>query len=252
MIDLHAHIVPGVDDGARSLSDSLEMARMAAKSGVTILAATSHGEFSRKDPGEYLRLYRERLLLLRRKAREEGIPLKIVSGMEILLEERTVACAGEYRLPSLHAGRWSLVEFPFDITGRQARMLLDAMLRKGYHLILAHPERYDFVKKDPGCVREIVGDRVLLQINKGSLLRELGERSFQTADWLVSRGLADLIASDAHDPVLRTPDLGGIRDAVELRYGRQTAAKLLWRTPAKILKDADLFGFHPSTTTRIF
>ena len=108
MIDLHAHIVPGVDDGARSLSDSLEMARMAAKSGVTILAATSHGEFSRKDPGEYLRLYRERLLLLRRKVREEGIPLKIVSGMEILLEERTVACAGEYRLPSLHAGRWSL------------------------------------------------------------------------------------------------------------------------------------------------
>ena len=239
MIDLHAHIVPGVDDGACSLSDSLEMARMAAKSGVTILAATSHGEFARKDPGEYLRLYRERLLLLRRKAREEGI-------------ERTVACAGEYRLPSLHAGRWSLVEFPFDITGRQARMLLDAMLRKGYHLILAHPERYDFVKKDPGCVREIAGDRVLLQINKGSLLRELGERSFQTADWLVSRGLADLIASDAHDPVLRTPDLGGIRDAVELRYGRQTAAKLLWRTPAKILKDADLFGFHPSTTTRIF
>ena len=61
MIDLHAHIVPEVDDGARSLSDSLEMARMAAKSGVTILAATSHGEFARKDPGEYLRLYRERL-----------------------------------------------------------------------------------------------------------------------------------------------------------------------------------------------
>ena len=58
MIDLHAHIVPGVDDGARSLSDSLEMARMAAKSGVTILAATSHGEFARKDPGEYLRLSR--------------------------------------------------------------------------------------------------------------------------------------------------------------------------------------------------
>src|SRR5699024_3673595 len=71
MIDLHAHIVPGVDDGARNLSDSLEMARMAAKSGVTILAATSHGEFACKDPGEYLRLYRERLLLLRRKVREE-------------------------------------------------------------------------------------------------------------------------------------------------------------------------------------
>ena len=189
---------------------------------------------------------------MRRKVREEGIPLKIVSGMEILLEERTVACAGEYRLPSLHAGRWSLVEFPFDITGRQARMLLDAMLRKGYYLILAHPERYDFVKKDPGCVRRSQATECFCRSIRGVFCGNWGERSFQTADWLVSRGLADLIASDAHDPVLRTPDLGGIRDAVELRYGRQTAAKLLWRMPAKILKDADLFGFHPSTTTRIF
>ena len=72
MIDLHAHIVPGVDDGARSLSDSLEMARMAAKSGVTILAATSHGEFSHKDPGEYLRLYRERLLLCAGRCGRKG------------------------------------------------------------------------------------------------------------------------------------------------------------------------------------
>ena len=62
-----------------------------------------------------------------------------------------------------------------------------------------------------------------------------------TADWILSRGLAGLIASDAHDPVLRTPDLREVRELVELRYGREAALDLLWRTPARILKDRE-FG----------
>lgn len=115
------------------------------------------------------------------------------------------------------------------------------MDRQGYQVILAHPERYDFVQRDPGCLREIVGERLLLQVNKGSLLGDFGGRASWTADWILSRGLAGLIASDAHDPVLRTPDLREVRELVELRYGREAALDLLWRTPARILKDRE-FG----------
>ena len=80
MIDLHSHIVPGFDDGARSLEDALEMARMSADSGVTILAATSHGDLSQGDPGAYLRDYRKRLAMLRREIRLAGIRLKLAAG----------------------------------------------------------------------------------------------------------------------------------------------------------------------------
>ena len=108
-------------------------------------------------------------------------------------------------------------------------------------MILAHPERYDFVQRDPGCLREIVGKRLLLQVNKGSLLGDFGGRAYRTADWILGRGLAGIIASDAHDPVLRTPDLREVRELVELRYGREAALDLLWRIPARILKDRE-FG----------
>lgn len=70
---------------------------------------------------------------------------------------------------------------------------------------------------------------------------DFGGRDYRTADWILSRELAGIIASDAHDPVLRTPDLGEVRELVELRYGREAALDLLWRTPVRILKDRE-FG----------
>lgn len=237
MIDLHSHIVPGFDDGARSMEDALEMARMAADSGVTILAATSHGDFSQGDPGACLRDYRKRLAVLRREIRTAGIRLKLAGGMEILLTGETLRYAERHRLPGLRGGNWILAEFVFDIPQARARRRLEFLDRQGYQVILAHPERYDFVQRDPGCLREIAGERLLLQVNKGSLLGDFGGRAGRTADWILSRGLAGLIASDAHDPVLRTPDLREVRELVELKYGRKAALDLLWRTPARILKD---------------
>lgn len=108
MIDLHSHIVPGVDDGACSLEDALEMARMSADSGVTILAATSHGDLSQGDPGAYLRDYRKRLAMLRREIRTAGIRLKLAGGMEILLTGETLRYAERHRLPGCTAetGSW--------------------------------------------------------------------------------------------------------------------------------------------------
>ena len=241
MIDLHSHIVPGVDDGACSLEDALEMARMSADSGVTILAATSHGDLSQGDPGAYLRDYRKRLAMLRREIRTAGIRLKLAGGMEILLTGETLRYAERHRLPGLHGGNWILVEFMFEIPQARARRRLELLERQGYQVILAHPERYDFVQRDPGCLREIVGERMLLQVNKGSLLGDFGGRVYRTADWILSRGLAGLVASDAHDPVLRTPDLREVRELVELKYGWEAALDLLWRTPARILRDRE-FG----------
>ena len=170
MIDLHSHIVPGFDDGARSMEDALEMARMAADSGVTILAATSHGNLSQGDPGACLRDYRKRLAMLRREVRLAGIRLKLAGGMEILLTGETLRYAERHRLPGLRGGNWILAEFVFDIPQARARKRLEFLDRQGYQVILAHPERYDFVQRDPGCLREIVGERLLLQVNKGSLL----------------------------------------------------------------------------------
>ena len=252
MVDIHTHILPGLDDGAADIYDTIEMAELAYESGTTVIVATPHCNLPGLYANYFGREYSSTFIRTQEILKQEQPGITLMPGMEVFATEDVPRLLTEGKIFPINRTRYVLLEFDFGEDPDFASELLRQVKELRARPVVAHPERYDFVKKDPGCVREIAGDRVLLQINKGSLLRELGERSFQTADWLVSRGLADLIASDAHDPVLRTPDLGGIRDAVELRYGRQTAAKLLWRTPAKILKDADLFGFHPSTTTRIF
>ena len=157
--------------------------------------------------------------MLRREVRLAGIRLKLAGGMEILLTGETLRYAERHRLPGLRGGNWILAEFVFDIPQARARKRLEFLDRQGYQVILAHAERYDFVQRE------------------GSLLGDFGGRAGRTADWILSRGLAGLVASDAHDPVLRTPDLREVRELVELKYGREAALDLLWRTPARILKD---------------
>lgn len=253
MIDLHVHIVPDVDDGPGTMQESLEMARQAAEGGVKILAATSHLDvFRPADAAAHMRRYRKGLLALRQEVRREGLPLKIVSGMEILLNRQTLAyagrdlagqdlagqdLAGRWRLPGFRGGRRLLVEYAFDVPGERALALARSLQGLGYRLLLAHPERYDFIKADPSAAAQLHRMGVLLQINQGSLLRRFGERSFRAADWIIRAGLACAVASDAHDPVLRAPGFWEVRDLLELRFGPEAARELLSAAPARILRE---------------
>lgn len=238
MIDLHVHIVPDVDDGPGTMQESLEMARQAAEGGVKVLAATSHLDvFRPADAAAHMRRYRKGLLALRQEVRREGLPLKIVSGMEILLNRETLAYAGQWRLPGFRGGRRLLVEYAFDVPGERAFALARSLQGLGYRLLLAHPERYDFIKADPSAAAQLHRMGVLLQVNQGSLLRRFGERSFRAADWIIRAGLACAVASDAHDPVLRTPGFWEVRDLLELHFGPEAARELLSAAPARILRE---------------
>ena len=110
----------------------------------------------------------------------------------------------------------------------------------GYQIVLAHPERYDFAKRQPEALEGFWRRGVILQVNKGSILGELGRRAARTADWLLSRGMAGLVASDAHDPVLRTPDLEETARVLDIYYGSSASRILLERNPARILEGREL------------
>ena len=128
--------------------------------------------------------------------------------------------------------------FLFDTSGSLALERLKRLQRLGYQLILAHPERYEFAKRDPERLKEFYREGILLQVNRGSILGQLGRGAARTADWLLSMGLAGLVASDAHDPVLRTSDLEETARILDLYYGGNASEILLERNPAKILKSA--------------
>ena len=243
MIDLHTHILPGIDDGAVTMEDSLEMARMAVRSGTKVIAATSHGDFSRGSGGEkwktqeYLRFYGEKLSEFRKRLSEERIPLKVCGGMELLVDENLLEFAKNGKLPALNGGSWLLTELYFDISRRTAEAYLEELMRMGWKIVLAHPERYDFVRREPECLLSFYNARIFLQVNAGSLTGQFGRQAFRTADFILRESLAGAVASDAHDPVLRTPVLEETAEYLDLHYGSGAAETLLLRNPLRILRN---------------
>lgn len=235
MIDLHMHILPGLDDGARTLQDALDMARISCDSGVGAAVASSHFDADLCDPHQYLYHYSEIFTQFQRKLAQYKIPLKIFSGMELMVNDSLLRYAENHTLPGIRGGRILLVEFDFGIGRQSALNSLTQLLDMGYGLILAHPERYDFTRNRPWVLKEFSDLGILLQVNKGSLFHEFGRHAFDTAEWLLRRGMADAVGSDAHDPVLRTPDMSEVEDLLDLRYGYDASSILLEANPREIL-----------------
>lgn len=250
IIDLHSHIFPGMDDGAASMEDALEMARMAVDAGTEIIAATVHGDFSRgllRRLGwkRYMERYRSRLAEFRLELKRKQIPLEVMEGMEILVNKdlfRFIDETEEEGLPSLNGGGSILVEFEFDISGISLMDSLECLMQKKRKIVLAHPERYDCVKRDFAILYALYDKGIILQVNKGSLAGDFGQRAYRRADLMLREGIAGIVASDAHDPVLRTPELDETADLLNLYYGHDAAEILLKRNPRRVLEVTDPGG----------
>ena len=198
MIDLHAHIIPGIDDGAQSPADALEMAESAADCGVRILTATAHMNLDACDPEVHLAKYREGLSALRAGIAKAGIRLRVASGMELLVNDRLLRYAEEHPLPSLNGSGCLLAEFYFDVRYSYAVRMISALHEMGYRIVLAHPERYYCVQDTPNLVYHWMHEGVLTQINMGSFLGAFGRREERTAVALLEHGLITCLASDCH------------------------------------------------------
>ncbi|HIS26169.1 MAG TPA: hypothetical protein IAA57_04585 [Candidatus Pullilachnospira intestinigallinarum] len=237
MTDLHIHILPGLDDGADSWEDALEMAQMAVESGVEIMAATSHAnlpEGNRKQYREserYLGVLEQFQKLLAR----EKIPLRVCGGMEIFAVGDYLERLLKGELLTLNQTSYVLAEFPMDCQAAMIYRAVQQMEQAGYRPVLAHPERYLCVQQVPAHVYEWYTMGAVIQMNKGSLLGRFGERSRRTADSLLRHGLVCAAASDAHRPYIRTPRLEELWETLADRYGERTAWLLLEENPARIL-----------------
>ena len=216
MVDIHCHILPGVDDGSPSMEDSLQMARMAADSGVTDIIATPHCNL----PGDGPKNYRSAALRtgfsrLRQALEQEGIPLRIHPGAEVFCTPELPELLDRRQLQTLGGGRYLLVEFYFDESAEFMEQCFHQIRTRGLTPVAAHPERYKTVQQDPYMVRRWFERGVVIQLNKGSILGRLGRRAQDTALWLLERGLAHAAASDAHRPTVRTTHMELLRRTKE-------------------------------------
>jgi protein-tyrosine phosphatase len=241
--DLHSHILPGFDDGARDEGQFLEMATIAVAGGTSRIVATPHCdlESTQLDLDEVSTSVAEHSALLASK----GMQLELLCGAEVRINAGLFVLAedGGGSLARLGIGdvrKFLLVDLPlFDLPVPTHEALFRIQL-SGMTPILAHPERNRYLIRHPSIVREMVERGIELQVNSGSLEGIYGRHARQSALALIQEGAARLIASDAHQPNGRGPDLSGAATIVERRLGSEAAGIMFQLNPDRVIQGEDL------------
>lgn len=245
MTDIHAHVLPGVDDGARNMKTSLTMLRMAADSGVGTIVATPHCNIPGQRGGYVSEELEELFLELKARTEDEGLPIELVRGMEVYATADIADLLSEGRIWTLGSTSYFLVEFSFSEDPEFCRQILKKCREAGFRPVIAHPERYSFVREDPQIAYRWCVSGCALQINKGSLLGRFGSEVQHTAERLVRHGLAACVASDAHGASSRSAHMREISVLLAERFGEDMERLLLKENPGRILEDRELLGYTP-------
>lgn len=245
MIDIHAHILPGIDDGAKDLYDTLEMAQMAADCGVTAIVATPHCNI----PGIYKNYfgdaYLEAFYSARSAIEREGIPLKLYPGMEVFTTYDLPDLIADGKIMTLNQGHYLLMEFSFDEDPDFASAMLKKVREMEIIPVVAHVERYEFVQDDPWLIYQWRKAGYAIQVNKGSFMGRFGRRAWQTAYELLEHHLISVAASDAHSPYRRTTYLRDAYEALAEDFPKEDLDILFRKNPARICADETLDSSMP-------
>ncbi|MEX2416503.1 MAG: CpsB/CapC family capsule biosynthesis tyrosine phosphatase [Paenibacillaceae bacterium] len=211
MIDLHSHILPGIDDGARTLEDSIEMAQLAVKDGIRLLAATPHhnnGRFSNEGI-----VVKQAIDSLNQELSRQNIPLKVLPGHEIRINDLFWEECKAGNLLTLNDSRYMLIELPNQHVPRDIWDVIHELKLKGIVPIIAHPERNSDLANEMDVLMELVEAGALSQVTTHSLNGLFGSRIRHIAMKMCQRRLVHIVASDAHNADHRP---FGMREAYDL------------------------------------
>ncbi len=238
MIDIHCHIMPGVDDGADSYDEALTMAQEAFEAGTRIMAVTPHYLNASQCKHRYSKAQlAEKYRLLKEHLEREDCRLKLCLGAEHFGVTDIASYAEENKLIPLNGSHYVLIEFDFDDEPQRVEYVLSQLTEANYIPVIAHPERYYFLQEEPRMVYSYLDLGCLLQINKGSPLGRYGAAEKDLAMWLLKNRLPHAVASDCHSPFQRTPDMGELHEIISINVGDGYAHTLFEENPLKILKD---------------
>lgn len=243
MIDIHCHILYGVDDGSFSLEETVKMVKIAEQGGTRAIIATPHSNVPDLYQNHWNTEFDLKLELINKALGENGIDVKVYRGQEIFCSGRFAELLYDGELITLNNSRYPLVECDFYENSRTAYAWLSRLAANGYVPIVAHPERYEFVFEEDDAAMRLKEIGCLLQINKGSLSGAFGREAQQVAHRLLEDGMADFVASDAHSPYMRTPFLANVRDMISEEYSPDYAQLLLNENPMRVLKNKKILTY---------
>ncbi len=243
MIDVHSHVLFGIDDGAKTIEDSIEMFRVAHNDGVKKVIATSHCLPGLK--------YENDITILKavydqccEAIQANGFDVELIFGCELMATPLSLSWLKEGRVATINHTKWVLVELPWHSSAMfsiDADQYLSSVMEMGYKVLLAHPERYPFVQKDFGLLEKWRKMGCVFQLNKSSFSEDQHSIERDLAWKMLKEGYCDIIATDAHRSTgIRINKLSDIYDQIALLYGEATARRLMVENPQRLLDGLDL------------
>jgi len=232
MIDIHSHVLPETDDGARNPDESVEMCRMSHHDGVSVIVATPHahdGVHTTHQPATLT----ERLEALNNKL---GGKPEIVLGCELRFTHDIVNQVCRARsAPTINGGPYVLVEFPHMVVPPGSERPLFELLSNQIRPIIAHPERNHLLMSEPERFYQLVEIGALGQLDTGSITGQFGSRVQKAAETMLLNGLIHFLASDCHNTRNRLPGLSAARAKVAQLVGEEYARSIVEDNPAAVI-----------------
>jgi protein-tyrosine phosphatase len=236
VIDLHCHLLPGIDDGAPDLETALEMARIAVADGIRTTACTPHimpGYYENTGP-DIVR----RTAALQAELDAAGVPLKLTTGADVHLVPGLAAGLREGRLLPLAGSKYFLFEPPHHVAPPRLEEAVFDVMAAGWRPLITHPERLRWIEGHYEIMARLAHAGAWMQITAGSLTGRFGERAKHWAERMLDDGLVHVLATDAHNLRNRKPQMAEARALVAQRLGEEAATHMVLTRPRAVLADA--------------
>jgi len=243
-VDIHTHIIPAFDDGPEDMATAVALVRAAVAGGTGVLVATSHSAEILQHGDGYDGM-QARLAAVQEAVTADGIAVSLLLGSEIYLEPDTPERLKQRQLMSLNGSRYVLVELPFQALPIYVDQTLFILQTDGFIPVIGHPERNAQVQREPERLFDWVTHGALLQCSAASLTGGFGRTAARVCRLAITHRLCHVIASDAHDPNRRAPQLQTTFDQIRDEFGPDIAKALLDDQPRAIVEDRRLDVAEP-------
>lgn len=236
MIDIHCHIVPGVDDGSSDFAESVRMGEIAEACGVTDIIVTPHCNIPGSYGNYYGEGYEKSFEELVKLFKEYRVGVRLHRGMEVFGTDDLGELFDDGAVLTLADSEYMLVEFDFGDDMWRVRDVLYSLLDRRITPVVAHPERYFPVQDDPQFALDWVEMGAKLQLNRTSLMSSRSDPSYIAAHSILRRGAAHFVATDSHGVFTRTTELLDAYNLVAERYSREWADILMYENPRRVIE----------------
>ncbi|MGL5717463.1 MAG: tyrosine-protein phosphatase [Paraclostridium sp.] len=238
MIDIHCHILPGVDDGSTGLSESIEMAKIASSEGIKKIVNTSHYhfDFKYKKGNELKSILNE----FNKVLKDENINIEVILGNELYYTEDLIGKLDELDFFTINDSRYLLIEFsPINLPKNLEDVVYEIRLKK-YIPILAHVERYKDIQDNPNLIYDLIKEGALIQVNASSILGKNGKEAKEVSEILIRNDMVHFIGTDAHSSTKRRPLLKEAYMYIKDNYSEEKADLLFKTNAGLVIENLDI------------